>query len=114
MGCSLTLNTCSPHLLNLKTGIQHANVHVAVHGADASLFNLSWKFCSKCQDKEWQQREEGAGTKKDNGDRSCWKGLFSCKNFQGLKRETFVCYSFQMQKSFVTLTGEIKELQIHF
>lgn len=44
--------------------VQNVSICVAVHGADTSLLNLSWKFCSKCQDKEWQQRREGAGTKK--------------------------------------------------
>lgn len=89
-----------------KPGVQKAsNLHVAVHSADTSLFSVSQESGVLTEAREQAQ--------KDKVDGSCGKGLFAYRNFQRVKRETFVCcfffkyrnpLSFQLRNQIATNT----------
>ena len=92
-------------ILNHKTAFKLPPwPYVAVRGAESSLSSLSQNNVLNLRirnsDKEEEQKH------RDKANRSCWKGLFAYRNFKGENSEVFVCYSFQIQASFVIQTRE--------
>lgn len=102
-GVGLTYLQTSAFLIfwTIKWCIQNAfKPHDAVRGAESSLSDLSQNNVLNVRIRNGN-KEEKEEEHRDKENRSCWKGLFAYRNFQGEKSEVFVCYSFRIQTSFV-------------
>ena len=80
-------------------------VAVAVRGAESLLPGLPQNNILNIRIRNGNKEEKGQ-EHRDKANKICWKGLFAYRNFQGEKSEAFVCYSFQIQTSFVIQTWD--------
>lgn len=80
-------------------------VAVAVRGAESLLPDLPQNNILNIRIRNGNKEEKGQ-EHRDKANKICWKGLFAYRNFQREKSEAFVCYSFQIQASFVIQTWD--------